>query len=431
MQSLIFFCPSKEIGGTEVLFSRIALYMADHQLTYKVKILDHINGVLTKLCSVNHKVEIIYTIPEVLDEVIIFTPAKCLHFLYEILAERKVNAKICIWQLGNGGLAETLFLPLWFKFKFSLNNYKKVRMLLALIFSTSFKHAKVFIKNLLEAKALVFTDFIGALETFKDLNLKDKYTKVIEILPIFVSSESNSYLQNQAPNREELNVGWLGRISKDFKIYSLLFTIENIIAQYYTQLKCLNFHIIGDGDAQYLMENFKIEKEAIYPNLKINLYGALSNKESIDLILSTSDIVIGMGTASLDVAKHGMPSIIINPITTKEEYKLISYRWLFESKGFSLGEFQNNIKLPDQINHSDISILIDSFMKDRKGMSLQTHLFVEDNFTTAIAIAKFINTIALCSYTATEFVQQFKPIYKKRIFFKRFTKKYQPEWLPK
>lgn len=433
MGNLIFYCPSEILGGTEVLFSRLAINVSDKALVKEISILDIDSGILSKLCSDHKKIKVFKNIEEIenVSDAIIFTPAKCLHQLYRELENSNYIGRICIWQLGNSGLSETLFIPFWLKFKFGKTVYSVVKKTLSILFFFSFKNSRKIISNFLISKSLIFTDLVGALEAFNDLDIDPVKAGKIEILPIFVASESNLYLEYNKFEPKKLNVGWVGRISSDFKIYSITNFINSISQNYNESFSEITFHIIGNGDAFQIIEKLKLDVENRWENIKLKLYGELSNKDSINLLLKTSDLVIGMGTASLDVAKYGIPSIILSPITSMKDYDKVKYRWLYDSSGFSLGEFPNNIVLPNQISHNNVKVLIDDFIVNHIKISGKTHLFIEENFTTDIALKKFLKYLTNCEYRKSDFVADFKSIYYDRISFKKITNFYKPKWLPK
>lgn len=433
MEKLIFYCPSAILGGTEVLFSRLAINVSNENLVKEIFILDVNFGILSKLCSQDEKIKTLYDIEKIDDSrnTIIFAPAKCLHQLYKELENKKYNGRICIWQLGSSGLSETLFLPFWLKFKFEKKAYGAIKKVLSAIFFKSFNKSQKILYNLLKSKSLIFTDLVGALESFNDLNIDSFNTDEIEILPIFVTSEPNLYLEHNKFDCKNLNVGWVGRISCDFKIYSITNFINSISETYNQSFSEITFHVIGNGDAFHLVEKLKLEIEQKWTNVKIKLYGELSNIDSIDLLLKTSNLVIGMGTASLDVAKYGMPSVILSPITSMKDYDKVKYRWLYDSSGFSLGEFPNNIVLPNQISHNNVKVLIDDFILNHEEISKKTHLFIEEYFTTDIALRNFFSFLTNCDYSKSDFVVDFKSIYYNRIFFKKITNFYKPKWLPR
>ena len=50
------------------------------------------------------------------------------------------------------------------------------------------------------------------------------------------------------------------------------------------------------------------------------------------------DLLIAMGTSALDGAKNGCPTVIITPVRAADPEK-VHYRWIYDSKGCSLGEY--------------------------------------------------------------------------------------------
>lgn len=433
MKKLIFYCPSEIVGGSEILFSRLAISISKKNIFQQVSVLDIENGVLSNLCKNSEKINTIHSFQlDENDDTIIVVPVKCLHQLYELIDDKSERVKICVWQLGSGGFSETLFLPFWLKFKFKTKfSFGILKKLFLIFFSKSLKNATHFLTELIKNKAVFFTDFVGAYETFNDLSLKEINENQINVLPIFIEKEANVYVQKNNFKNHELNIGWLGRISHDFKIHSLTHVIKEITEFNHHEFNQIKFHIVGDGDAFFMIEQLKVEIEKKYPNVSFHLYGALSNIESIEKLINTSDIVVGMGTSSLDCGKFGIPTVIITPVTTEKEVKKIRYRWLYDSLGFSLGEFPNNVKLSNQISHQNFNQLLSEFKKNRIEISNKNHQFVSHFFTSEIALAKFEKYLFSTTYSHSMFKQDFKPIFLSRKFFKKnVTNLYKPKWLP-
>jgi len=437
INKLIFYCPSEHLGGSEILLSRLAIKSSFELNGPEIYILDINGGILSKLCIDTSNIGIVYDLADIprqpSDRLVLFSPAKCLHQLYEILAERESNYFISIWQLGSGGLSETLFLPLWLKFKFQGHLYTALKVIFGLLFFNAYKQARKALSAFVEQNAIMFTDLVGSCDTFGDLNMQDSITKEIKIIPIFVDGQINRYAEKLGGGdlyKTKLRIGWLGRISSDFKIFSLTHAITSVINAYHDQVNSLEFHVVGNGDAMAELERLKVDMEQRFSNVKFVFYGFRENSESIEILLGNIDLAIGMGTSSLDLGKFGIPTIIISPVTSDQERHLIRFRWLYDSLGHSLGEFPNNKKLVGQISHSGIAVLIDEFMIDSKSVSNRTYDFVNGNFTTEIALALFNENLQHSTYHSELFKRQFKPIYKSRKMFKQTTRLYRPKWLP-
>jgi hypothetical protein len=111
-------------------------------------------------------------------------------------------------------------------------------------------------------------------------------------------------------------------------------------------------------------------------SIEIDLCGAMKNDDGRAFLASSCDLGIAMGTAALDLAGAGLPTIIINPSIRFPTKQPSLYRFVNEIMDFTLGEF------------------IDSPFFDRGGLPLdQIIKLINDQSDIA---EKGLNTCRVC-----------------------------------
>lgn len=189
---------------------------------------------------------------------------------------------------------------------------------------------KKLVKKLLIKKSLIFMDDTGVfnLKKYFNIDIKDPV-----FLPIPVSvPDKNAYLNHQREWDKTRNLTYIGR-SVDWKMMPLKKILEDCNKANFNNR--INISIIVDNK-----ENFKkfinLNNYSNNPNLTINVFENFSPSLLNDFLLKTSDLHFAMGTAALDAAKLGIPTILLD-YSTKSFAENYSYKWLHETKNYSLG----------------------------------------------------------------------------------------------
>ncbi|EHH0795223.1 hypothetical protein ABMX92_18845 [Vibrio vulnificus] len=227
--------------------------------------------------------------------------------MYKVWTKRKSissECRVCVWSMGHDAIEAAFY------------NRDIKNPIYTFIFNSLFKIFKIFSVN---KKLFSFTDEVAA--NYFRLNIDDKF---IFPIPIEVP-EMNKY---NCKNFKSLY--WLGRVDKDFKVWSLIEVLNNMEKIQFDGC----FNIIGDGDGIDLINQDDY-------SFNINMHGKLPYKEMERQLLSDASMVFAMGTSALEGCKFGIPTLLVNPLRKGE--KNVVVRWAFESKGYSLGEF----KLPN------------------------------------------------------------------------------------
>ena len=192
------------------------------------------------------------------------------------------------------------------------------------------KYSRRLLQELIEKNSLVLMDDTGI------LNVSDKLGMSLrnpQFLPIPISApSSNGYIENKE-RKARLRLTYIGR-AVDWKIYPLKKLLQDVSAIQTTELS-VHFTIVVDS-----IDNLKKivdPLEYATDRLKVDLLESIPPSEINELLRTRSDISFGMGTAALDSAKLGIPTILMDfgHSDFPENYM---YSWLYNTKSFNLGK---------------------------------------------------------------------------------------------
>src|SRR5690606_32961781 len=166
------------------------------------------------------------------------------------------------------------------------------------------KYSRRLLQELIEKNSLVLMDDTGI------LNVSDKLGMSLrnpQFLPIPISApSSNGYIENKE-RQARLRLTYIGR-AVDWKIYPLKKLLQDVSAIQTTELS-VHFTIVVDS-----IDNLKKivdPLEYATDRLKVDLLESIPPSEINELLRTRSDISFGMGTAALDSAKLGIPTILM------------------------------------------------------------------------------------------------------------------------
>jgi glycosyltransferase involved in cell wall biosynthesis len=279
-------------GGTDRIFDDLHHWLTERN--YKVSVLNDL-----KLHHFN-EVELI------------ILPTSELHWLWVNRGKINKNCKVMVWCMGHDSLQACFY------------NSSLQSVVYEIVFSYLYRF---FIKKLISRKIFVYTDIVG--ENLDLNNLKKDLVKesanvlpipisIPEVQPLTIFDEVNSFF-------------WVGRIDKDFKVWSLLELLDELDLWVLKNNRNVKFYIIGDGDGLYLIDTDKYSFE-------ITTLGNLLYSELEYRIKNEASLVFAMGTSALEGARFSTATIVVNPL--REGEKNVTYRWVYDSLGCSLGEFK-------------------------------------------------------------------------------------------
>jgi hypothetical protein len=195
------------------------------------------------------------------------------------------------------------------------------------------------INYMFQNEGCVFMDGYGYDETV-NFNKKANLVEGRGIfLPIPLKTDlKNVYIENnKTKNDNEFNISYVGRATV-WKIYPLIKFIDDL-----KKIKSdlfINIFIISQEKELYyeMLNNIDLPR-----NFKIIYKSKLAGLQYFDFLKSNIDLHVAMGTAALDGASIGIPTILIDYSFSKmpEDY---NYKWLFETPEFGLGDNAHTVK---------------------------------------------------------------------------------------
>jgi len=176
-----------------------------------------------------------------------------------------------------------------------------------------------------------------------------------QYVPVIIPAR-NQTVQGGQIRKNERNIAVLGRLCQD-KIYAVMDLVDNIV-NLRDKVKT-TVYIIGEGDHEHLIFNRK------FPTyIKIIRCGTMDIKDVISLLARKVDILFAMGTSVLEGASIGLPSVIIP--NKMEPFECNKYPYLFESTGYALGWYPEQMDDLNMDTHTVEEIFSDIYQKKKK-----------------------------------------------------------------
>lgn len=273
------------------------------------------------------------------------------------------TTKIFIWSMGHGAYRSFFYDP----------NKTKSRALKCLYDYI----INIHLKKIISLKSIAFTDEVGFHYDIDNVNFSHKVSDYV--VPIAIDGVNFSNDNRSKVYTAGYNCCWIGRISHDFKVEPLIDLINDASEDYGEGFKVRKFYIVGSGDA---IEYLKCAIHEINPYFDIVYIDHMQRNDLHDFIVDKVDISFAMGTSALDTANFGIPTIIVKPYSANHKKVGVidckkKYRFIFESKGFSLGEFPYTKIKPSQPDVGFRCIIDDIVTKDYCELSLKSKIYSE------------------------------------------------------
>jgi len=358
-----FYSPSRNVGGQQLLFCRLAKFLIIND--YDVCFIDYEDG----FCHIFLK-EYSYNRVIFEDKVVELDTAYnvIIPLSYFYIADRYLNltldSKIYYWSISPVnifGYFKSSKISEWVGPKWSYR-------LIQLFYPLRLNRVKKKIRHLQEMKQIWFMDYANSHHSryFLSKNIE------VDYVPIPVEYDTNrSVLEARSEKDNIVNIAWLGRVAEDHKYYAIL-TIIDFIKNYKGEKKIV-FHILGDGDA---LE--KIRKYVSNLNFEVIVVGRIINEELTTYLKEKVDVLFSMGTSALEGGIRGVPSVIIDARNfrtfNRTNYK---FRWLFETKLFTLGFLDS--KLSYEAGIHNFSEIINFAINDNSGIGEKCRIYVKKN----------------------------------------------------
>jgi len=376
-KNLYFFFPYRGVGGVPILFLRLA-HSLSTMSKYNLFLIDYEDGYMSKNYDKNKDISLVeYNIQKNIifqdDDIVVFQSMPLWGMPPNLMFSEKTQ--LIYWNLHPYNL---------FGYASSIGKYFKNNVLKSVatlifryfIYFNDRKAVKIFDEN----KSIFFMDGENIEQTQKWLNikLKNKY-----YLPLVIDNIENIKI-DYTPNQDSLSCVWIGRIG-DFKVHILIYTLRKLNKIARKINKNIIFNIIGAGE--YL--NYLKEEVRELGNIKIVYKDYIKPKDLKDY-LKKIDIGFAMGTAALDFAKYGLPTVLLD-FKYEEINCDYKYDWLYNTESFTLGR-EIHTNMCDNDNTS-LEKMLSNLSTDYKSISLKTYKYIKNNFLVEKNVKKFIDLL--------------------------------------
>lgn len=333
-----FFYPAKNVGGAQILFARVAQYLATKHI--QVVILDYGESYISSYLLesetpflhliVNKDNSLIY---ETLSHSILLISLSSINLIDKAL-DIPDECRIMFWDLHPYNVIENTFFSYFYKD----DQFNSITSKLKIIEKSRLLKLKSWLDLAHRKNGLVFMckrNFITN-HSFFNLDFQPKY------IPVAIDNQemlSTNFHENITGNNQSntIRVGWLSRLEKDkVNILNLLITDLDIYAQK-NNIKII-LHIIGEGS--YCKFIKKTNSVTIY------LKGKLIGSELTKYMHQNLDIGFAMGISALEFASRSIPTILVPSSTLYDYYVSLDkkYIWLHNSTDFDIATEAHHLK---------------------------------------------------------------------------------------
>lgn len=364
LKNIAIYHPSKAKGGAEILFSRV-IELCLTVFNFKVAVIDYRQGILSTVLK-DERVTY-YAIEDdawidIIDKNIILCSARNIMRLLQVC--KKNNIKYfypLFWILHPAELYSGQF-PFTARIK-SIFGYYVLRNYIQFLPGLScFRYN---IKYLLSSGALRAMDHSTAKESewVLKVNIPEQ-----SYLPLITNlNKKNLNIKINAEN-DCLNLAVISRLD-DFKVNGIIKLIKDI-RKLNNRYK-IKIHLVGNGHEQDKVLN-ALEEFGQY-----EYYGEIKNTGFDEFFQKNNiHILFAMGTTALEGASRAIPTVIL-PCTDQEiNSKDIVYKYIYEQKGYSLGEYINSPFCSS--DYKSLELIIAEYFSNPfiKG-ELSQHFFIE------------------------------------------------------
>lgn len=300
---------------------------------------------------------------------IVVLPSSQMHDLLKIRKLGYHFSRILIWIMGMGAFRDSYF------------NQERNHGVERIINAVLRRNADKMLRMLYETRSICFTDEVGMENTFAGTNINYAQNREDNLIPIAIKVP-DKFLWDEKKLESEIRVGWIGRVSKDFKLIPILQLMRDIEKCQHEKETAFSLTIVGAGDG---LEEAK--QEAKGKDFSIQFVDAIAYENIGAFLKENVDIFVGMGTSVLDSAKNGCPSVVITPVRESDK-KEVYYRWIFESKGFSLGEYPSIEVGPEQVKKEFAQIYSEYELQTELGRSSYEYAL---NFDENMVFTRLLN----------------------------------------
>lgn len=385
--NITFFYPSIELGGAELLFARMAIFLSTKG--HKITIVDSNKRIILNLCEGHDLAGKIVGLNQrvsVKDTYLVAFANNT--FNLNNYLDIGPGVKIMFWNVHPFNVI--LLPPLVSRFLLS-GRGGRLKWFNSLFFRSIYNKRRDFIAKAVVNKSFFIMDG-ECCDTISEHYSLD-FTKNVDVfLPVPIMLVHNKNVINEVEIGTVINIFWYGRLC-DFKFYGLMMLIDEL-------KECdllFKLHIIGDGD-----KSETVLKKCVETNIPFVHYGTLNNSDAIQLIATTAQCVFAMGTSALECASLGIPTILA-PVSYSPIERKVKYEWLYETKKYTLGRF---IKKEDYVGDVGFDVIINKMLHDYKNISTASKDYVNNNHNLSLIAQQLLEKLAQSQTTKEDLLNE-------------------------
>jgi hypothetical protein len=381
---ITFFFPYKEVSGVPVLFRRMAEYVSE-RYDLEARIVDYADGYMAQSVKRNARIQMVPFEDDAPLNVASDTILVMQSILpYTMRPELRIakDTRLVFWTMYQMNLVQTLIPLPWFRHVQA--TYPIVsRVAMNTLMRSLRDRLRDFVNSLVEKKSIFFVDV-------PCLRFTSEYLGIAIENPIFLPIPCDEFPINrkQAYTRRARNAisfCWLGRLA-DFKIHILVHLIKRLSACAARRKLLIEMHIIGDGPLAHAVYSADVEHEYF----KVIRVGVLTGLLLDEYLLRHIDVLAAMGTSSLEGAKLGVPTLLLDfsyaPIT--KDYK---FKWIFEMPELGLGDVIRSADYEQE--NQTLDRIIDSVLREYSVLSDKTYAYCTRNHSISAVGDKFLGAL--------------------------------------
>lgn len=333
-KNIAFFYPAENIGGAQILFSRVAEYLSTYN--FDITVFDFGDSFISQYLNYNN-IPFIHIVIE--REVIkktkvsgkytfIVTPSFL--FILNKYFSFHDSTRFLFWELHPNNIIEHTLFSYFYKHSY-LNILSKP---LKKLESNRISKVRNLVKTAHSKNGFYFMCFRNYITNsdFFNINIKPNY------LPVPQNVEQENSIKKFNANNS-LNIGWLSRLDLEkINILNLLIRDLDEYSKYNNSSKIV-LHIIGEGSSYDKIQKTK--------NLVLVKAGRISGDDLSNYLSDNIDIAFSMGISALEFGSRFIPTLLVPNTTLHSYYKYLpnKYLWLHEVKGFDVATEKFHAKL--------------------------------------------------------------------------------------
>lgn len=314
-------CKAATFGGANYLLDRCYKWLKKQNISVEQSILSE--GVLPP--KTHYDIAIL--------------PSYVMDDIYALRKQGYIIERILTWIMGMGCFQDGYFNPM---------HNSGIKGFLTKLLSVEAEKA---LRKISLMNSICFTDVVGRYNTYRKLRYADENFESDNLIPIGITVP---YQNKCIPEHSFNKLCWVGRVAYDFKYIPLVKVLNDVENYCRTTETSIIFTIVGNGDA---LQHVKSLSQNLSYHIEFIEFLPYSE---LDAFFEKQDIAFVMGTSALDAARNYCPAVVVSPVRPGIDREDVKYRWIFESKGYSLGEYPELNIITNQVQ-KDFDIIVSEY----------------------------------------------------------------------